>query len=222
MSRTSLKRILTNFANRFVKKSGDTMSGTLSWLGSNDKEFSVKKTLNDTNVDIGWDWDNGDGAGIAFRNADATNAGQFRLYARKNTTVERALVGDTDGSLTWDGNVIKTQGFSSPGGMYHEIWVDIYQDDAIKYDSSLTSSSSDSDWLQAYIKAICAKHPNLRMCIFKSRFDPNSAGWIEVLIYNTSDLQNGLPKYCCGSVRKWNDKIAIFHTHMYAWAYSAK
>lgn len=318
----NLKKLLGKILNGFVKKSGDTMSGTLSWIGTNDKAFSVKKTLTDTNVDIGWDWDNGDGAGMAFRNSDATAPGQFVLYARKDTTAEYALKGSTDGSLTWRGktgfnidgditytgthatypmirfkdgpdeyghgiivgnggltiigagesptyiydglisesysagsellalssdwdikfytncqdgiqdakmilfssvgDVITAHGFASPNSSYREVWTDTLASDAKQYNSSLTSSSSDSDWLQAYIKAICAKYPNHQMCVFKSAFSPNSAGWFEVCIYNTSTLQNGLPQYCFGTYRKWSTSFGIFQTANYVWSFNNK
>lgn len=88
----------------YVKKSGDTMTGTLTLpkldiIGANNRVFSFKKTIDDTNLDIGWDYSNGDGSGVALRSTDA--GGGFVLYARNNTTAEYSLAGKTDGTLIW-------------------------------------------------------------------------------------------------------------------------
>lgn len=114
------------------------------------------------------------------------------------------------------------KGISSPNGTYREIYTDITQAMAKTYNSSLTSSSSDSDWMQAYVKAICALYPNKTNVVFKGQFRPNSMGWYEVLIYDTSVVSNGLPRYSFGTIRKYTMALEIFSTSEYAWSFASK
>ncbi len=55
------------------------------------------------NYNIGYDFDAGDGAGIALRSKNREgDPGSWVLYAKNGNTV-RTLVGKTDGTMTWDG-----------------------------------------------------------------------------------------------------------------------
>lgn len=66
-----------------------------------------------TNIDIGWNYENGDGAGIGLRSADfqgngtPNDAGCFAIYAKSGTTVIN-LTGRIDGSLTWGKKTVAT------------------------------------------------------------------------------------------------------------------
>lgn len=108
----------------YVEKTGDTMTGLLqfentssSWpstypvlkaIGDNDKEFSFNFTDNGTNMDIGYDWNNGDGAGIGLRSIEHTSQpGYFNIYARSGNTAT-SLKGTPDGTLTWDNRRVPT------------------------------------------------------------------------------------------------------------------
>lgn len=78
-------------------------------VGANNKIFSFKLTnpssVTASNVDIGWDWASGDGAGAAFRSSMVTDSpGYFTIYARNSTTTQYSLIGGTNGALTWDGS----------------------------------------------------------------------------------------------------------------------
>ena len=104
--------------DRYVNVTGDTMTGdlniegniTLTKGGTNqDRTFGFTRTVTNRNVDIGWNWAAGDGAGAFFRSADYQD-GMFGFYARNSTSVEKALQGKVTGSLTWCGNEILTAG----------------------------------------------------------------------------------------------------------------
>jgi len=69
--------------------------------GASSRDFSFKFSQSGANVDVGWDWTAGHGAGLALRSAGGSNAGDFVLYARKDTSAEYALIGSTGGVLTW-------------------------------------------------------------------------------------------------------------------------
>ena len=79
--------------------------------GANSRVFEVALNNNDTNVDMGWNWANGDGAGCAFRSADyatAAEQGDFVFFARKATGSNPSLVGKTDGTLKWNAKNLDT------------------------------------------------------------------------------------------------------------------
>lgn len=124
-----------------VSKTGDTMTGALTLPqlnipGASDRVFSFKLSNNDTNVDIGWDWTNADGAGAALRSADPsrTDCGQFVFFARAKDTndepVYTQLVGtpgatNNAGILTWGGRrVVTSTNSSAVGSVNQPVYVD--------------------------------------------------------------------------------------------------
>ncbi len=110
-------------------------------------------------------------------------------------------------------------GITSSGLTYAEVYAEVTRTDAMAQDSTLTESSTDEAWMKAYIKAICAKYPSRGSCVFKGRFNPNSAGWFEVYIYNTSTTSGGLPQYSVGRLMKYNLISAEFGTTNYSFVY---
>ena len=108
----------------YLPLTGGTLTGELqttsniSLIGVNDKKFqfnftTVSGSAAKSNVDIGWNWSNRDGAGAAFRSSDtsiaAASRGSFELFAR-NATEYSNLVGQANGTLTWGGNNVLTAG----------------------------------------------------------------------------------------------------------------
>ena len=100
-----------------VSKSGDTMTGNLVVAngvagsvmlnGYNDAQSGMKLSESGKNMDLGWDWGSVAGSGAYFRAATHSAAGRFGFYARSSSgTVQ--LVGDTNGSLTWNNKRVVT------------------------------------------------------------------------------------------------------------------
>jgi hypothetical protein len=85
--------------------------------GYNDEIAGVKLTGSGKNLDLGWDWSTGAGAGAAFRSSNfgSSQQGAFVFYARKDTTAEYALTGNTNGRLTWCNKDIAVTDFTSNG-----------------------------------------------------------------------------------------------------------
>lgn len=68
------------------------------------KLFQIKPSNQGEGIDIGYDWDNYDGAGISFRAKDSTNyPGQFNIWARRDSSHSYTLKGESGGQLTWTG-----------------------------------------------------------------------------------------------------------------------
>lgn len=103
---------LSNFtpSGSFLPLAGGTMSGNIQYV-NNGKVFAVSNTTTG-NVDLGWSWDNREGAGLGLRSTDygsegSINAGEFTLFAR-DANNSRSLTGKPNGTLTWDGNKVAT------------------------------------------------------------------------------------------------------------------
>ena len=95
--------------NTFLPLAGGTMSGSIQYI-NNGKVFAIGNTVTG-NVDLGWSWDNKEGAGLGLRSTDygsdgSINAGEFILFARDSAN-SRSLLGKTNGSLTWDNKEVE-------------------------------------------------------------------------------------------------------------------
>ena len=145
--------------------------------------------------------------------------------ARPNGSIEignwNTALGNTTLTIDSDGQ-IKGRGIGSLDGTYEEIFVGNYTTRAQQVNSSLTTSSSDDAWLKAALTAICQDYPNKVQSIFRGRINPNSLGYFEVCIYDTSRTTSGIPQYCHGTWRKWQSTFWIISTSNGTFAYSAK
>lgn len=117
--------------------------------------------------------------------------------------------------------LLKTYGISSVNGSIPVIYSEVTNADVTAVNSSLTSNSSDSDWLKALIAAICIKYPSKTGYIFKGTLSPNSVGWYEIYIYNTSAIDNTtkLPQYSFGRFIKYINNYELFGTSSYSYSY---
>ena len=86
------------------------------------KTFSFLPTDSGKNVDIGWTYSTGDGAGLGLRSKSHSAAGQFDLFARNSTSGRKSLKGTPAGVLTWADRRVVTG--SSVGDAYTPVYVD--------------------------------------------------------------------------------------------------
>ena len=88
--------------------SGDVLfdgSVLLKGGSSGNRRFGFTRNNNGANMDVGWNWDNVDGAGAFFRSTDfSSDAGSFGFFARSSSGTKQ-LTGKTNGTLTWDGTI---------------------------------------------------------------------------------------------------------------------
>ena len=92
--------------NTFLPLAGGTMSGAIHFNGANNRSFGFDLTNNNTNMDIGWNWENRDGAGFGLRSTDDSSAGSFSIYARDGSDFT-TLNGYPNGLLTWGGKEVE-------------------------------------------------------------------------------------------------------------------
>lgn len=98
--------------DNFLPTAGGTMTGTIKYNGTNNRDFRFEMNNSSANFDIGWNFNNVDGALLGLRSADfnggGTNAGAFVLGARKGVESSQ-LIGEPNGELYWKG-VLLTDG----------------------------------------------------------------------------------------------------------------
>ena len=152
--------------------------------------------------------------GIADRKTVVLNATPS-LYSTNTGT---SSLGTT--TYPWNniiGDGIRPRYISSHLGYSPLIWVDLSSSwnseypVGMNYDgtSVLNQQSSDKSWMQNVIKSICAKYPNKKDVTFRGQLYPNSKGWFEIFVYDTSDLLNGYPS-CVGTFRKHDTTLWMF------------
>lgn len=134
------------------------------------------------------------------------------LYDNGSGTVGVGL-----GTIAYGGTVTVPLDIRSTTGMVRYHISDVTHAEVVAQDSSLTSSSSDSDWFKALLKAICVKYPDSQMVRFIGRIDPNSQRNYEVTIYNTADTTNGLPRYSYGLYHSYGGSFRCYGTNDYTY-----
>lgn len=105
--------------NTFLGKVRDEIPVKLSDLtdltltGKDNRKFEINMTNEGTNMDLRWNWANGDGAGAFFRSSSSD--GSFGIQAR-NSAGEPILMGYPNGTLTWNNkNIVNEVGTSGTG-----------------------------------------------------------------------------------------------------------
>lgn len=94
---------LVGHTHDYLPLIGGNLSGDLFFTGggtSGNRKFGIKKTVDNKNIDLGWDWSAKDGAGAFFRSADYEN-GCFGFYARNASGTTSQLIGNAGGDLKW-------------------------------------------------------------------------------------------------------------------------
>lgn len=99
---------------------------SLKFAAASDKDCQFALTSNGTNMDVGWDWSTGDGAGLGLRSKRfSSNPGGFALYAKSTTSDEKRLEGKVNGVLTWNSRrVVTSTNGSAVGGATQPVYID--------------------------------------------------------------------------------------------------
>lgn len=79
----------------------------------------------------------------------------------------------------------------------------------------IDSTHTTETYLGGLIKWVCKKYPNRQGCTFIGQAVPNATGNVSIYIYDTSDLQNGYPRYAVGFFYNLGGTISSFGTNEY-------
>ena len=127
--------------------------------------------------------------GAAIGGVAASN--KFDVYLptnlTKETTIKDIFKIDIKGSAT---------NYDTDG--YREVVVNVSTAELKEKDSTLTSSSGDSQWLTALLKVLVEKYPLGRSVLYRGKIYPNSYAFYSIFIYSTNELSSGLPRYAFG------------------------
>ena len=137
------------------------------------------------------------------------------LVVTGNASITNNLQANTISGVT----VLKLAGFDSINSNYKSINCDVSKSEIQAQDSSLTTSSGDSDWHKALVKAICVKYPSTSNTVFRGILQPSSFKFYEIFIYDTStvDSTTKLPQYSFGRALSYNKAYYKFGTQSYTW-----
>lgn len=83
------------------------VTGEVMINGNNNTKAGMRLSESGKNMDIGWDWNAVAGSGAYFRAATHSASGRFGFYARSSSGTTQ-LIGDTNGTLTWDNKRVVT------------------------------------------------------------------------------------------------------------------
>lgn len=90
--------------NNFLPFSGGVITGNITLKNS---KLIFDPTAD--SYDIGYNWDTGAGAGCAFKSKTHGRPGSFSFFARKDTSSNCSLVGETNRKLTWcNDNIVRS------------------------------------------------------------------------------------------------------------------
>lgn len=125
------------------------------------------------------------------------------------------------GNTSYPFNILYAEQISSKDGAFNTINSAVTSTEIRAQNSSLTTSSTDSDWFTALVKAICVKYPNKVNHVFRGIFAPNSQRFYEVFIYNTSTVNSTtkLPQYSFGHALIYGGGVVKFGTDGYTWRF---
>ena len=156
---------------------------------------------------------------------NTTGNADYRLLFSENandTTETKTARKNTGARYNPSTQALKIVGFDSLTSQYKSLNCDVTQAEVKAQDSSLTTSSADTNWFQALVKAICVKYPNRTNTMFRGLIAPNSNKVYEVFIYNTSNVNSStnLPQYSFGRSLNYGGGYTKYGTDNYVWRFA--
>ena len=154
-----------------------------------------------------------------------------RITSTKSNDLINGLPASATGIFNCFPNVVSS--FYCSEGIVHinsagspnEIYVGDITDYVIQSSRyKLTTSSNDSEWLKYLLNVLCVGYRGCKDTIFKGILKPNSTGYFEIFIYDTSITQGSplLPQYSHGTWKKWQNTFALVSTNSYNFSYVTK
>lgn len=227
---------------RYVKKTGDTMSGRLNIKTPASTGFTLrlaKETSNTPENDeifVRMDIDDNNKGSFGYHNTHGTsmyNYGSSSRFHIANDGELKYLTNGVDGKVWHAGNDGTGSGLDADTlDGYHAgfenynvalyanfpTWATLIENDLLREDYE-TAGHPTVDYLQAICKWAIRNYKNKGSISIQGKITPNSHGWCIVSLYSNDGLDETtlLPTYCSAQYNALNGESYLFGTYNKVW-----
>lgn len=227
---------------RYVKKTGDTMSGRLNIKTPASTGFTLRlaKETSDTpendEIFVRMDIDDNNKGSFGYHNTHGTsmyNYGSSSRFHIANDGELKYLTNGVDGKVWHAGNDGTGSGLDADTlDGYHAgfenynvalyanfpTWATLIENDLLREDYE-TADHPTVDYLQAICKWAIRNYKNKGSISIQGKITPNSHGWCIVSLYSNNGLDETtlLPTYCSAQYNALNGESYLFGTYNKVW-----
>lgn len=227
---------------RYVKKTGDTMSGRLNIKTPASTGFTLRlaKETSDTpendEIFVRMDIDDNNKGSFGYHNTHGTsmyNYGSSSRFHIANDGELKYLTNGVDGKVWHAGNDGSGSGLDADlldgyhagfenynVALYANFpnWSTLITDGLLREDYE-TAGHPTVDYLQAICKWTIRNYKNKTSITIQGRISPNSHGWCVISLYSNNgfDETTLLPKYCSAQYNALNGESYLFGTYNAVW-----
>lgn len=227
---------------RYVKKTGDTMSGRLNIKTPASTGFTLRlaKETSDTpendEIFVRMDIDDNNKGSFGYHNTHGTsmyNYGSSSRFHIANDGELKYLTNGVDGKVWHAGNDGTGSGLDADTlDGYHAgfenynvalyanfpTWATLIENDLLREDYE-TAGHPTVDYLQAICKWAIRNYKNKGNISIQGKITPNSHGWCIVSLYSNNGLDETtlLPTYCSAQYNALNGESYLFGTYNKVW-----
>lgn len=227
---------------RYVKKTGDTMSGRLNIKTPASTGFTLRlaKETSDTpendEIFVRMDIDDNNKGSFGYHNTHGTsmyNYGSSSRFHIANDGELKYLTNGVDGKVWHAGNDGAGSGLDADTlDGYHAgfenynvalyanfpTWTTLIENDLLREDYK-TAGHPTVDYLQAICKWAIRNYKNKGSISIQGKITPNSHGWCIVSLYSNNGLDETtlLPTYCSAQYNALNGESYLFGTYNKVW-----
>lgn len=227
---------------RYVKKTGDTMSGRLNIKTPASTGFTLRlaKETSDTpendEIFVRMDIDDNNKGSFGYHNTHGTsmyNYGSSSRFHIANDGELKYLTNGVDGKVWHAGNDGTGSGLDADTlDGYHAgfenynvalyanfpTWATLIENDLLREDYE-TAGHPTVDYLQAICKWAIRNYKNKGSISIQGKITPNSHGWCIVSLYSDNGLDETtlLPTYCSAQYNALNGESYLFGTYNKVW-----
>lgn len=227
---------------RYVKKTGDTMSGRLNIKTPASTGFTLRlaKETSDTpendEIFVRMDIDDNNKGSFGYHNTHGTsmyNYGSSSRFHIANDGELKYLTNGVDGKVWHAGNDGTGSGLDADTlDGYHAgfenynvalyanfpTWATLIENDLLREDYE-TAGHPTMDYLQAICKWAIRNYKNKGSISIQGKITPNSHGWCIVSLYSNNGLDETtlLPTYCSAQYNALNGESYLFGTYNKVW-----
>lgn len=227
---------------RYVKKTGDTMSGRLNIKTPASTGFTLRlakeasDTLENDEIFVRMDIDDNSKGAFGYHNTHGTSMYNYGSSSRFHITNDgelKYLTNGVDGKVWHAGNDGTGSGLDADTlDGYHAgfenynvalyanfpTWATLIKNDLLREDYE-TAGHPTVDYLQAICKWTIRNYKNKGSISIQGKITPNSHGWCIVSLYSNNgfDETTLLPTYCSAQYNALNGESYLFGTYNKVW-----